>query len=82
MACGPACVAPTPSQAHCSVCHTTFGGPTGFDKHRRHGVCADPATLGMADDGRGVWRKPNDRAGWWETPPENATDGRTGLPGR
>jgi hypothetical protein len=37
-------------------CHRTFGGITGFDRHRRGGECLDPAGLGMHPDRRGVWR--------------------------
>jgi hypothetical protein len=59
------CVHPTPSQAHCSVCHETFAGPTLFDAHRRGTVdtryCLDPAEMTdrgepLRKDDRGVWR--------------------------
>lgn len=60
--CGSDCARPTPAQAHCSVCHTTFGGVSGFDAHRRDGVCADPASLGMECRGE-VWRTPMSEAG-------------------
>jgi hypothetical protein len=43
--------------AHCPTCHRTFGGVTGFDKHRSHGECLDPATLGLVERD-GVWRAP------------------------
>lgn len=75
------CVMPSLAQAHCPSCHRTFGGVTGFDKHRRFGRCTDPATLGMADNGRGVWRKPMDRPQWWFPASENATERRTDVPG-
>lgn len=58
MTCTPTCVRPTPSQAHCAVCHLTYGGVYGFDAHRRDGRCLDPASLGMAPDDSGVWRRP------------------------
>lgn len=65
MPCTADCVAPSPSQAHCSVCHTTFGGVSGFDAHRAGGQCADPATItvdgGMHRDGHGIWRRNVDR---------------------
>lgn len=48
MVCRVECVKPTSSQAHCGACHTTFGGIRAFDVHRRGGVCAPPASLGMA----------------------------------
>lgn len=56
MPCRPTCVQPSPTNAHCSACHTTFGGITGFDRHRRGGQCHDPALLEMHRDSRGVWR--------------------------
>jgi hypothetical protein len=58
--CGVDCVRPTPSQAHCGArgCHRTFGGVTGFDAHRKDGICADPATLGMVVSDLGIWRTP------------------------
>lgn len=49
---------PTPFQAGCSVCSRLFGGVTGFDEHRKAGVCQDPGELGYVEDDRGVWRKP------------------------
>lgn len=55
MACGQECGAVTPAQAHCSACHRTFGGVSGFDRHRRGGVCLDPEGLGMTLKGS-VWR--------------------------
>lgn len=57
--CTPDCKSPTPAQAHCAAagCHRTFGGVTGFDKHRDNGACIDPATLGMTEIA-GVWRVP------------------------
>ncbi|MEV5819389.1 hypothetical protein AB0L22_09450 [Micromonospora haikouensis] len=57
MPCHTTCVLPTPAQAHCSACHTTFGGVTGFDSHRKDGTCVDPATLGFVQRD-GVWRMP------------------------
>jgi hypothetical protein len=56
--CTDACVKPSASQAHCTVCHRTFGGVSGFDKHRRDGRCIDPETLGMRLTDVGVWRFP------------------------
>lgn len=46
-----------PAGTHCGVCHETFGGLGGFDRHRRDGWCLDPSTLGM-EDMAGVWRTP------------------------
>jgi hypothetical protein len=56
MTCRPDCHRPSRTQAHCSVCHRTFSGVGPFDQHRRDGRCIDPATLGMAPNGHGVWR--------------------------
>jgi hypothetical protein len=67
MTCTPACVPPTPSQAHCGTCHYTFSGVSLFDAHRIGGTCHHPRqvpTSGKADAGyvpvrldhRGVWR--------------------------
>lgn len=61
MSCQPTCVQPSPSNAHCAACHTTFGGITGFDRHRRGGECLIPADLAMHPDGRGVWRMDGER---------------------
>ena len=55
--CGQTCVRPTPTQAHCPTCHTTFGGITGFDAHRKGGLCLDPAAKGYVET-RGIWRLP------------------------
>lgn len=57
MSCLPGCRTPTQFQAHCSVCHRTFGGVTGFDDHRKNGECLDPVTRGYVQSERdGVWR--------------------------
>lgn len=63
MSCTPACHNPTPSQAHCGAtgCHRTFGSVTDFDRHRRHGQCADPTTLGLVEV-RQVWASPQRHA--------------------
>ena len=55
--CTDACRRPTASQAHCSVCHRTFGGVRGFDKHRHNGACLEPTALGMTDRD-GIWVRP------------------------
>lgn len=60
--CGDTCRRPTGgSQAHCSVCHRTFGGVSQFDRHRRDGWCLDPTTLGFVDHG-GLWTTPEGHA--------------------
>lgn len=58
--CGPACVRPTPTQAHCAArsCHRTFGGVSGFDAHRRNGECLHPEEIGMVRNDSGIWRTP------------------------
>lgn len=57
MSCTNDCQRPTPAQAHCGACHRTFGGVTGFDRHRLGGECLDPATRGLTEV-RGIWRWP------------------------
>lgn len=54
------CVHPTPAQAHCGTCHRTFGGISGFDRHRRGGICLDPTGLGY-ELVKGIWRQPMTR---------------------
>jgi len=56
--CGPDCRTLTPSQAHYSVCHMTFGGVTNFDRHRDNGRCVDPTLFGMVKRDDEVWRSP------------------------
>lgn len=63
MACTTTCIQPSPSQAHCGACHVTFGGVTGFDRHRRDGQCLTPAEIGYADNGSGVYRAPMSDSG-------------------
>jgi hypothetical protein len=58
MSCRTTCVQPTPTNAHCGSCHVTFGGITGFDRHRRGGECLNPRGLGFVCDRNGVWRFP------------------------
>ena len=57
--CSVDCHRPTGNAAHCTVCHQTFGGVTGFDGHRKEGRCLDPATLGMELRGQ-IWKRPMD----------------------
>lgn len=54
------CVRPTPAQTHCATCHRSWGGISGFDRHRRNGLCLDPAGLGY-DLVKGIWRQPMSR---------------------
>lgn len=61
--CLPSCIKPSPAQAHCGVCHTTFGGISGFDRHRRDGQCLTPEAIGYTPDTRGVYRAPMTEAG-------------------
>lgn len=58
-ACADDCKRPTPFQAHCSVCHRTFGGVHGFDRHRKNGQCVPPETIGYVERDS-VWREPMD----------------------
>lgn len=52
---GQANAAPSPSNAQCSACGTTFSAVSNFDRHRRAGRCLDPAALGMLLNERGMW---------------------------
>jgi len=54
MTCLDTCITPTPAQCHCASCHRTYGGITGFDAHRRNGVCVDPKGYIKV---KGVWRQ-------------------------
>lgn len=63
MACTTACTFPTPSQAHCPVCHHTFSGVSLFDLHRNGPVneraCYPPDAIPKTPtrmDARNVWR--------------------------
>jgi len=56
--CRPDCIAPRGRQAHCPVDHLTFTTVANFDRHRRHGRCLDPATIGMTTNERGLWLTP------------------------
>lgn len=58
MTCTTTCVQPSPSQCHCGACHITFGGLSGFDRHRRDGQCLTPEAIGYVRDPRGVYRAP------------------------
>lgn len=82
--CGQTCTAPTPAQAHCPTCHATFGGITGFDAHRKGGLCIDPATKGYVEV-RGVWRLPMPKAELDRRrglhPTDSATDGLESVGG-
>lgn len=46
----------------------TFGGVTGFDKHRKDGRCLDPADIGFEERDL-VWREPmsNRKTEWLGT---------------
>lgn len=57
MTCKVKCGRVTPSQAHCGVCHRTFGGVTGFDRHRKDGECLTPESFGL-EFRNGAWRFP------------------------
>lgn len=43
------------NRCHCTVCHTTFSGLTYFDQHRKNDKCVSPESLGLHDNGKGVW---------------------------
>lgn len=43
------------NRCHCSKCHITWGGLTSFDQHRKGKKCQTPQSLGLTDNGRGVW---------------------------
>lgn len=44
------------NRCHCPVCHRTFGGVQGFDKHLP-GTCKDPSLLGF-EEKDGIWVRP------------------------
>ena len=59
MTCIMTCIQPSPTQAHCGAanCHETFGAVSGFDRHRRGGLCVDPSTIkGLHRAPNGIWR--------------------------
>ncbi len=82
MSCTTTCVQPSPSNAHCSTCHRTFGTASSFDRHRRGGECLDPAALRMHADGRGVWRMDGHAASAFFRSPQAAEDGSVVPPPR
>ena len=65
MACTKDCVKPSPAQAHCGVCHRTFGGVGNFDRHRKGGTCTAPESIGLTPGRRGVWVEASDTR-WWD----------------
>jgi len=59
---------PSPGQAGCTTCNKIFSSVRAFDQHRdrrddpsfvtERDRCIDPASLGMTEDGTGVWHMP------------------------
>lgn len=45
-------------KCHCSGCHVTFGGVSGFDKHRQDFRCIDPAYVDLVLNAEGCWVHP------------------------
>ena len=46
------------NMCHCSACHHTFGGISGFDMHRQDGACRPPMSIGLHwNEQRSVWSK-------------------------
>jgi hypothetical protein len=94
MSCTTTCVRPTPAQAHCAAadCHRTFNTVSGFDSHRRSGMCVDPVALGMTEK-NGSWRMPlsESRRAWLarivegdsrvQAEPQGCETGSLGVPG-
>lgn len=61
--CGRELCRPGTNIAHCTVCCVTFGGLSGFDRHRKNGVCLRPETIGLTLSQYGYWvRKMEDGA--------------------
>lgn len=52
-------------QAHCSVCHRTFSGVSGFDDHRKGGRCVLPDDVTEKDGLWGRWGTTDGKV-WWE----------------
>lgn len=52
--------------AHCTTCHNTFSGVTGFDKHRKDGECINPPEVGLVDAGRtySCWKQKGPQGGF------------------
>jgi hypothetical protein len=50
------------AQCHCRGCHAHFGSVVGFDWHRPHGQCQDPATM-RTKTGRPVFKAVENRLG-------------------
>lgn len=48
-------------EAHCAECHQQFTSDSGFEAHRRDGICQDPATLTRVKSNKRVFA-PADRA--------------------
>lgn len=65
MTCSEICRKPRGRQAHCSVCHRTFSGPSIFDEHRVGGNCVFKDGLSSKDGVWGHWGTA--RRGWWQT---------------
>lgn len=42
-------------RCHCAACHVSFGGLISFDAHRKYNKCLKPESLGLTDNGKGVW---------------------------
>lgn len=58
---------------HCTVCHFTFSGIEGFDRHRRYNKCVDVLTL-RDRDGNPVFVS-SGRAYWcWSVAKKEASD--------
>lgn len=42
----------------CAACDAYFSTPSNFERHRKQGVCLDPATAGLVLGERGYWKRP------------------------
>lgn len=50
-------------EAHCAVCHRHFTSDSGFDTHRKDGVCRDPKTLRRGRSGKLVFASTGRKSG-------------------
>jgi hypothetical protein len=45
------------ASCHCTVCHGSFGTVAAFDRHRQHGQCLAPASVGLEELTQAGWTR-------------------------